>query len=145
MERIMKNKLLYQDLPDWVFDGVRDNTCCQCGNPLGKETIIAIGIRQVKKSKSTAFFVEHKCHKCGFRSITSFGREKENNLENMCHALLRHINKKKVAQNSLEFEKNTLEPMTDQEVGQFIKFVQNNKTHADFLKEIKANPNDNTS
>lgn len=140
----MKNKPLYQDLPDWVFDGIKDNSCCQCDNPFNKDTIVAIGIRQVKKS--IAFFVEHQCSKCGFRAITSFGREKENSLENMCHTLLRHINSQKVVQNALGFKKHLSEPMTDQEVVQFIKFVQNNETHDEFLKEIKAtNPNDNKS
>jgi hypothetical protein len=131
-------------LPDWVQNGFNKRFCSQCKTQYSKKNIVAVGIRQVNAPNECAMYVEHICPSCGYRALTTFGKEKENSLEGMCCGILESIKKKKLADKSRLLRRKKKGIITEKEVSKFLKFIKGSDSHEDFLKEIGANlPNDN--
>lgn len=139
-------KPFYYWLPDWVPNGLKKRSCTQCKTQYSTQDIVAVGIRQINDPHECAMYVEHICSSCGYRALTTFGREKENSLERMCYGLLESIKKKKLIAKSRLLRKRKEGNMTDGEVKKFLKFNQD-ASHEDFLKEIGGSipKNDDTS
>lgn len=140
-------KPFYHWLPDWVQSGLKKRSCSQCETVYSARDIIAVGIRQINDSHKCAMYVEHVCSSCKFRALTTFGKEKEDNLEGMCCVVLESIKKKKLAEKSRLLRKRKEGNMTDGEVDKFLKFNKE-ASHEDFLKEIGVSlpkKNDDTS
>ena len=122
-------------LPDWVQNGLKKRSCSQCQTKYSTQDIVAVGIRQVNNPHECAMYVEHICPSCGYRALTTFGKEKEDSLEGMCCGILESIKRKKLTEKSRLLRKRKEGNMTDKEVSNFLKFVQD-ASHDDFLKEI---------
>lgn len=122
-------------LPDWVQKGLNKRSCSQCETKYTQNDIVAVGIRQVSEPHECAMYIEHVCPSCGYRALTTFGKEKESSLEGMCCGILEHIKKKKLADKSRLLRKRQEGIMTDREVDGFIKFMKD-ASHDDFCKEI---------
>ncbi len=140
-------KPFYHWLPDWVHSGIKKRSCSQCKTRYSTQDIVATGIRQVGKPYECAMYVEHVCSSCGYRALTTFGKEKEDNLERMCFVILENMKKRKLTEKSRLFRSRKKGNMTDGEVNKFLKFNKN-ASHDDFLKEIGVSlpkKNDDTS
>ena len=122
-------------LPDWVQSGFNTRSCSQCKTKYSKQDIVAVGIRQVNNPHECAMYVEHVCPSCGYRALTTCGKEKENSLEGMCCGILESIKKKKLVEKSRLLRKRKEGIITDREVATFLNFIKN-ASHADFCKEI---------
>ncbi len=122
-------------LPDWTQRSLDKRICSQCKTQYSKQDIVAIGVRQIKKPHECSMYVEHMCPLCGYRALTTFGKEKEDNLERMCCVILESIKKKKLAEKSRLLRKNKEGNITDKEVTRFLKFIKD-ASHEDFCKEI---------
>jgi len=135
-------------LPDWMQDALNKRSCSQCKTIYSKQDIVAIGIRQVNEENSPhecAMYVEHACPSCGYRALTTFGKEKEDNLERMCCGILENIKKKKLVEKSQLLRKQKEGAITDREVNKFLTFIKN-ASHEDFCKEIGVTlPKDNSN
>lgn len=134
-------------LPDWVRNGLKKRSCSQCKTSYSTQDIIAVGIRQVSEPHECAMYVEHICSSCGYRALTTFGKEKEDSLEGMCCVILENIKKKKLTEKSRLLRKRKEGNMTDREVKKFLNFNKD-ASHEDFLKEIGVSlpkKNDDTS
>lgn len=122
-------------LPDWVQNAVKKRSCSQCKTKYSKEDIIAVGVRQIN-SYECAMYVEHVCPSCGYRALTTFGKEKEDSLEGMCCGILESIKKKKLVEKSRLLRKRQEGTITDREVSKFLKFMKEADNHSDFCEEI---------
>lgn len=140
-------KPFYYWLPDWVQNGLKNRSCSQCKMKYSKQDIVAIGIRQVNDPHECALYVEHACSSCGYRALTTLGKEKENSLEGMCCSILESIKKKKLVEKSRLLRRHKEGAMTDHEVSSFLKLLKNASLHEDFCKEIGVSlpENDDTS
>lgn len=128
-------KPFYYWLPNWVQNGINKRTCSQCETNYTKQDIVAVGIRQVSDPHECAIYVEHMCPSCGYRALTTFGKEKEDSLEGMCCSILESIKRKKLVEKSRLLRKRKEGTISDGEVNKFLKFIQK-ASHEDFLKEI---------
>lgn len=140
-------KPFYHWLPEWVQSGLKKRSCSKCEIKYSTQDIIAVGIRQVGEPHECAMYIEHVCSSCGYRALTTFGKEKENSLEGMCCVVLESIKKKKLTEKSRLLRKQKEGNMTDREVNKFLKFNKK-ASHEDFLKEIGVSlpkKNDDTS
>lgn len=128
-------KPFYYWLPDWVQNGFSTRSCSQCQTKYSKQDIVAVGIRQLSDPNECAMYVEHVCPSCGYRALTTFGKEKEDSLEGMCCGILESIKKKKLVEKTRLLRKRKEGTITDREVNKFLNFIKD-ASHADFCKEI---------
>jgi hypothetical protein len=128
-------KPFYHWLPDWIQSGLKKRICSQCQTNYSKQDIVAVGVRQVNDPHECAMYVEHVCSSCGYRALTTFGKEKENSLEGMCCGILENIKKKKLMEKSKLLQKQKKGNMTDREVDKFLKFFKD-ASHEEFCTEI---------
>lgn len=122
-------------LPDWIQSGFNKRSCSQCKTRYSRQDIVAVGIRQLNSPHECAMYVEHVCPSCGYRALTTFGKEKEDSLEGMCCSILENIKRKKLVEKSRLLRKRKEGNITDREVNKFLKFIKY-ASHEDFLKEI---------
>lgn len=128
-------------LPDWIQNTIKKRSCSQCNKRYTTDDIIAVGIRSIDKDSSEcSMYVEHECSSCGYRALTTFGKQKESSLEGMCCSILENIRSKKKAEKSRMLRKRKEGVMTECEVTNFLNFMKNNDTHEDFLREIGISP-----
>jgi len=125
---------IYESIPAWMTAAVAKKNCSQCHHRLKQEDIIAIGVRELAKGKST-LYCEHLCPSCEYRSMTSFGGQKQTSVEDICYLLLEEILRKKSAKKCVE-RKAKETTLRASEVDEFIDFVKNVKTHDEFMKAI---------
>lgn len=130
-------------LPDWLQNSFNKRFCSQCKTKYSKQDIVAVGIRQVNDPHECAMYVEHVCPSCGYRALTTFGKEKEDSLEGMCCSILESIKRKKLVDKSRQLRGRNKGTITDREVSKFLKFIQN-ASHEEFLKEIGSLPETNS-
>lgn len=128
-------KPFYYWLPDWIQNGLKKRSCTQCKTKYSKQDIVAVGVRQINDPHECAMYIEHICPSCGYRALTTFGKEKEDSLEGMCCGILESIKRKKLIEKSRLLQKRKEGTMTDREVNKFLKFIKD-ASHEDFLKEI---------
>jgi len=132
----MSDNSFHQWLPEWTYAPLQKRKCSQCNKKYTKDNIIAVGIRMTEED-FYAMYLETQCSECGFRALTTLGKQKEDSLEKLCYVILESIKKKKITNKSKMIHKQMEnKPMTDKEVENFIKFIQTNQTHADFCKKI---------
>ena len=124
-------------LPKWMQNTINKRSCSQCEKPYTKTDIIACGVRIVEKSSTEcSMYIEHECSSCGYRALTTFGKQKETSLEGMCCAILENIRRKKQVEKSRMLRKRKEGVMTKREVDKFLSFMKGATTHEEFLKEI---------
>lgn len=128
-----KNSISYWT-PDWVLTAIYNRLCSECNSKFTKSDIVAVGMREV--NSGVAMYVEHLCKSCGYRAITTLGRQKEESLEEMCYTLLEGIKRKKIAHRVKELRKKQEGKMTDKEVKSMINFIQKAETHEEFLDKM---------
>ena len=135
----MAKKSFHYWLPEWVQNSLNHKICGKCSKKYSNKDIVAIGIRESESEENNycSFYVEHKCSSCDYRSLITLNKQKEVSLENMCFTILEGIRKRKLTEKSRAIKKNTNQnPISDKEMKNFIKFVNNTKTHEEFLKGI---------
>lgn len=131
------NVPFFYNVPSWMIRYISGERCSECGTPVSKKNIIAIGIRQHQNQATP--YIEHECSKCKFRAITSFGGHKKGTLQELCYMLLEELQNKNKIRVAIETEgirKKT--KMTDKEVSDFLKRLDKATTYDELLKEIGA-------
>ncbi|MHA2279325.1 MAG: hypothetical protein ACXAC5_00330 [Promethearchaeota archaeon] len=130
------SQAFHQWLPEWVHASLNNRSCSQCETAYSKNDIIAVGVRQLE-DPAYAMYIEHQCSSCGFRALTTLGKQKEDTLERLCYTILESIKKRKLSEKAKMLQKNIEnKPMTEKEVKNFINFMQTSESHDDFLREI---------
>ena len=132
----MSERPFHYWLPEWVYATLDRRCCSQCETKYTKSDIIAVGVRKVE-DPAYAMYIEHQCSSCGFRALTTFGKQKEDTLERLCYVILESIKKRKLVQKSQTLKRvRNDKPMTEIEVSKFKNFLQTSESHEDFLREI---------
>lgn len=113
--------------------------CGKCKGSVDKNNIIAAGIRESNLG-GNCLYLEHVCPKCKWREILSFSGQQSAKLETLCYILLDSLRGQKDVAKSKEIEakQQKSSKISDAEVEDFLKFVQNNDSHDDFMKFIRA-------
>jgi len=138
----MPNRNFHNWLPEWAYSSLDKRSCSQCSTNYQKQDIIAVGIRQTETEGADtppeyAMYLEHQCSSCGFRGLTVLGKQKEDNLEKLCYVILEGVKKRKISEKSKMLKNHrTNDPISDKEVKDLREFMNNSKTHDDFLREI---------
>lgn len=132
----MPNKSFHNWLPEWAYASLNRRSCSQCSTKYSKYDIVAVGVRKIE-DPGFAMYIEHKCSECGFRALTTLGKQKEDSLEKLCYVILESIKKRKLSEKSKLINKHTKNaPISDGEVTSFLDFMNDSKSHEDFLREI---------
>lgn len=129
----------FECIPHWMSDSVKNKPCSKCGYVLDKQNIMGAGVKQIGGEHSV--FVEFRCPKCNYEARFSF----ENivttpTVERLCYMLLEEIQKKKRVHKAMSLPKNQRNnnPITDKEVKDFVREMNNSENYEDFLKLISA-------
>ncbi len=134
-----KNQPFHLFVPQWMIRVIEKRKCSKCDNPLRREYIQAVGVRELQKEEGYAFFVEHCCAKCDYAVCTNLTHEKAGNLEDLCYAMIEQMHNNKKIQRAKDVESdNENGRMGDSEVKECLRFLKNTKSHEDFLKFIGA-------
>jgi len=128
--------MFYKYVPKWISNIINTKKCISCGAAANKKNICAIGIRMTSETKSSVF-VEHCCQKCDSRTITSFIKEKQSSIEDVCYLLIEEIHKQKRCKTSKKLQKKSLNgQIQDKEVCDLKAFLEKSTTFDEFLKYI---------
>lgn len=131
-------KRIFNYIPQWIVSALRNKRCKKCETFISKKDIIAVGIRDHDGQQS--LYIEHLCSNkgCAWRGIVNF-QNKEASIEELCYMLLESAKNQKASERSRQIEsKKNGGSITDKEVTEFLKFLNKNETHDEFLKAIKA-------
>ncbi|KKN47564.1 hypothetical protein LCGC14_0661690 [marine sediment metagenome] len=131
---------LWQYLPRWMVNILNSKSCSQCNERVNKSDVIAVGVRLIEgSSDKTTLYVEHACSSCQKRVITSFSKEKQNSVENLCYMLIEQMQQKRELEKSQEISNHDRkEEISDEEVVELLEFMEKHNSHEDFMKFIKA-------
>lgn len=133
----MDNKQpLHTCIPRWITSIVETKKCYKCNSKVNKKDICAVGIRMFGKSQSTVY-VEHTCSKCKARTVTSFAKEKQASVEDLCYMLIEQIHNKRRIRKSQELKEQFRgDQIEDEEVATFIDFMNKAESFDDVMKFI---------
>lgn len=132
----MSDDKIYQCVPQWIVAELRNRFCKGCGQGVDKKDVIAIGVRET--SKKNSIFVEHACSNCKKREITSFYKS---TLEDLCYTILDSIQQRRDMNKAKEIESkesSQTSQISDEEVKNFIDFINQSESHEEFMKHIRA-------
>ncbi len=125
----------------WMASELNGRQCGRCGTFYRKENVIQIGLRY-SEPDTTYITLEHQCDGCQYRETTSLANHANGSLEEMCFMLLDEIQKKRSIEKSQsmtkQFGSKQNKQMTNNEVNEFLKNLNNFESHDDFMKHIKA-------
>lgn len=129
---------LHNSIPNWMIAAVVKTTCNECNQPLIKENILGLGVKEVKDGK-VSIFVEYQCSNCKHSARMNFSSQ-TGTAEDVCYLLLDEIHKKRRLDKSQHIESpaKTKTKMTDDETKKFIQSMNDSETFEDFLKLIGA-------
>ncbi len=134
-----KNQPFHLFVPQWMIRVIEKRKCSKCDNPLRREYIQAVGVRELKKVNGFVFFVEHCCGECDYVVCTNLTHEKTGNLEDLCYAMIEQMHNNKKIQRAKDVESGKRsDVIQDYEVNECLRFLAKTKTHEDFLKFIGA-------
>ena len=127
-------------VPKWMIKLIEQKQCSRCNTPVRRKHIQAVGVREMSAGGEFAFFAEYRCPECDYAVCTNFTHEKTGNLEDLCYAMIEQMHKNKQLQRAKKSSKNTNRAtnISDSEMRKCIQFVQNTKTHEEFMKFIGA-------
>lgn len=129
----MKKKL-YSYLPSWAKNGLRDRKCNKCEQLYDNSDVEALGIKEIKEK--IAFYIEQKCKNCSNRCTTVFAKKTDSCLEELCYTILDYLNHKKIKPSEDGSEHGKSTKISDHEVSEFLKYLNSNPDHNDFIKRI---------
>jgi RNase P subunit RPR2 len=129
---------LHKFIPNWMVSAITSTTCNQCHQPVNKEDILGLGVKEVKEYK-ISIFVEYQCSNCNHAARMNFSSQ-VGSVEEICYLLLDELQKKrKLAKSKAVEEKVSPSKITDDETKKFIKKMNETNSFEDFLKLIGAN------
>ena len=131
---------LWQYLPRWIISIFETKVCSHCDELADKKDIVAVGVRIVEGSTDKyTLYVEHACSHCRKRVITSFSKEKQCSVEDLCYMLIEQMQHKKELDKSRTLsDHGKNETISDEEVKELSDFMGTNDSHEEFMKFIHA-------
>jgi len=129
---------LWKYVPKWMLDILESKLCSNCNQVIKKSNIIAVGIREVEGSENkTTLYSEHYCDNCNKRFVTSFAREYQESVENICYMLIENIQKQRSLEKSQGLVNNTRsDEISDKEVMELKEFMSQTSSHQEFMRFI---------
>jgi len=129
---------LQKSTPKWIVKLVNKQNCC-CGHKFARNDIVQIGIKKVEKSKKNkeVLAVEIKCPNCEKTFTITFNRNLSFR-QLLCELLLemQKIDRTEMATQLFNGVSKSLPQITDEEMLDFKKNLNQIKTHTDFLKKL---------
>jgi hypothetical protein len=127
----------YKCVPQWIIRIIETRKCSHCQSKAKKEDIEAFGIRRVVNTST--YYVEHKCHSCEKRTITSFGKEKRATPIDLAYEIIEHEQRNRRAKRAKSLEAHSAKgEIGEEEVEELRKFMGETDAHEDFMKFIGA-------
>lgn len=127
---------LHKSVPHFILKYLSDRRCSKCNTQIVKQDVIAIGIRTYQKK--TCLYIEHQCKSCHYREITNYSGNKNSSVPELCYVLLEHHQKQKDTENIVKTRKKEKKSITDKEVNDLLRFMNDNSSYDDFMKYIGA-------
>ena len=129
---------LWNYMPKWMLNILESKSCSKCDHPISKTNVIAVGIRQVDGSEDkTTLYSEHCCSSCRKRFITSFAREYQESVEDICYMLIENMQKQRSLKKSQGLSNNVHNgEISDKEVKDLKKFMSSTDSHQEFMRFI---------
>lgn len=129
---------LHRHIPNWMISAVAATTCNKCHEPITKEDVLGLGIKEIKVNK-VSLFVEYQCSNCEHSARMNFSSQ-TGSIEDLCFVLLDEIQKKRQLTKSQQIEKPQISKskITDDETTKFIRSMNETDNFDDFLKLIGA-------
>lgn len=120
-------------LPSWMKDGFKNSACPYCHAPCKASGVYGVGIREENTPQGTikTFCYEYKCVDCNKRSVfTGFPTSYEEYISDLIE--IAEVS----GEDPKEEMRNEKSEMTDKEVKQLYKMMNDTEYYEDFLDKL---------